>query len=98
MEHPFRMGSNPILGAHFSATIYRFFILFFKSNFLRLPINSLTSKNQSSFSNIEVFVCADCVFWCGRCSESSLTGKKSINQLASSYGCSKGQPRGGSHK
>jgi hypothetical protein len=49
-------------------------------------------------SESKVFLCMDCVFWCGRCSEPTLKGKKSINQLASSYACPQFQPRGGSQK
>ena len=42
--------------------------------------------------------CMDCAFWCGRCSEPSLKGKKSINQLASSRACSNFHSRGGSNQ
>jgi hypothetical protein len=46
---------------------------------------------------VEKLRCMDCVFWCGRCSEPALNGRKSINQLASSSACSKFQLRGGSN-
>ena len=69
---------------------YHFFPSFYSPNFKSTKLNI----QQSTSSNI--FLCMDCVFWCGRCSEPTLKGKKSINQLASSCACSKFQPRGGS--
>ena len=44
----------------------------------------------------EIFVCSDCVFWCGRCIEPTLVGKKSINKVASSPACDKFPKRIGS--
>ena len=44
---------------------------------------------------LEVLICSDCVFWCERCSEPLLAGKKSLNQLASSTVCDKFSRRNG---
>ena len=44
---------------------------------------------------VQVFFCSDCIFWCGRCSEPSLRGKKSLNLLASSNACDKFSKRNG---
>ena len=48
----------------------------------------------SKAPNSVVPQCMDCHFWCGRCSEPTLNGKKSINCLASSDACFKFAPRG----
>jgi hypothetical protein len=37
----------------------------------------------------QVFYCMDCVFWCGRCTEPSMQGKKAIGRIASSEACEK---------
>src|SRR5208283_3005008 len=52
----------------------------FFSFFEYLESPTLGAKNLES----NVSLCMGCVFWCGRCSELTLKGKKSINQLASS--------------
>ncbi len=43
---------------------------------------------------LEVLYCLDCVFWCGRCTEQSLVGRKSVGRIASSEVCSSFRPRG----
>jgi hypothetical protein len=37
----------------------------------------------------QVFYCMDCVFWCGRCTEPSMQGKKAVGRIALSEACSK---------
>jgi hypothetical protein len=82
----------------------------FRNNCFRRPLFSVekyTKAQVDSFFFFPFFVlsshaaeellCMDCTFWCGRCSEPALKGKKSINQLASSCACSNFQPRGGSN-
>jgi hypothetical protein len=46
-------------------------------------------KGKSNLATLcsEVFLCSDCSFWCGRCSESAVKGKKSLYRLASSFVC-----------
>ena len=34
-----------------------------------------------------VFYCMDCVFWCGRCTEPIMRGKRSVNRIALSEAC-----------
>lgn len=46
------------------------------------------------FPTEQVYHCLDCSFWCGRCSEPSMAGKRSVNRLASSDACSVFSRRG----
>jgi hypothetical protein len=43
-------------------------------------------KERPSLSPRGVY-CVDCVFWCGRCTEPTLQGRKSVNRVASSDAC-----------
>jgi hypothetical protein len=50
----------------------------------------------NAMATLKVFFYSDCVFWCGRCTEPTLMGKKSVNQPASSPACDKILRRNGS--
>ena len=36
----------------------------------------------------ESLCCFDCTFWCGRCTEPTLEGRKTVNRIATSDACS----------
>ncbi len=40
----------------------------------------------------QVLYCMDCSFWCGRCVEPSMQGKRSVGRVASSDACEKFKP------
>ncbi|MDI9576934.1 MAG: hypothetical protein QM398_02220 [Thermoproteota archaeon] len=49
-----------------------------------------------SMLSADVLYCCDCVFWCGRCTEPTMKGRRSVNRIASSEACD--QFKGGSQK
>ena len=46
-------------------------------------------KNSVGSLSAKVLYCMDCVFWCGRCAEPTMQGKRSINRIALSEACEK---------
>lgn len=87
------LGSNPsgpaIFDSNSSCSSSPFF-------FSRQPTPDRLSPDwvHSEFSSNQVFYCMDCVSWCGRCSEPTMKGKKSVNRIASSEACSAFKLRG----
>lgn len=63
-----------------------------------LEIETETPQKETPQLSPQGVYCMDCFFWCGRCTEPYMTGKKSINRTASSGACPSFRTKGKQRK